>query len=315
MSSLKLKKRVQTKLFCQEWLQVEEYKHWLRNVISDPTKFKCIAYNSILTCGKSELTKHNLGPKHTRKSNVKGLHGCMSMTSFIKSNEQSENSKKEIINIKTAEIKLFSFFATNNIAFQTVDLLVPVLKQILPDSKIVEKVQLHRKKYTSIVKNIIAPVETYDTVSIIKNCHFSTLVDESTDISMHKFLCILVRYVQPDSGVVHTRLLELLPVNATDCRASKLYEEFKQCFASKNISLSNLISVASDGANVMVGKHNSFFTHLKRDNPDLILMQCICHSAPLAASKASQQLPRSPEDLIIETFQHISLVAQKELPY
>lgn len=161
------KKRVQTKLFCQEWLQEEEYKHWLRNVPSDPTKFKCIACNSILTCGKSELTKHSLGLKH--KSNVKGLRGGMSMTSFIKTDEQSENSKKDIINVKTAEIKLSSFFATNNIAFQTVDLLVPVLKQIFPDSKIMEKVQLHRKKCTSIVKNVIAPVETDDTVSIIKN--------------------------------------------------------------------------------------------------------------------------------------------------
>lgn len=227
----------------------------MRNVTNDPTKVKCIACNSILTCGKSELTKHSLGLKH--KFNVKGLRGGMSMTSFTKTNEQ--NSKKEIINVKSAEIKLSSFFATNNMAFQTVDLLVPVLKQIFPDSKIMEKVQLHRKKCTSIVKNVIAPVETYDTVSIIKNCHFSALVDESTDISMHKFLCILVRYVQPDSGVVHTRLLELLPVDATDCSASKLYEEFKQCFASKNISLSHLIGVASDGANVMVGKHNYFF--------------------------------------------------------
>ncbi|KAL5238898.1 hypothetical protein ACI65C_006308 [Semiaphis heraclei] len=67
------RKRVQTKLFCQEWLQVEEYKHWLRNVTTDPTKFKCIACNSILTCGNSELTKHSLGLKY--KSNVKGLRG------------------------------------------------------------------------------------------------------------------------------------------------------------------------------------------------------------------------------------------------
>lgn len=77
-----------------------------------------------------------------------------------------------------------------------------------------------------------------------------------------------------------------------------MYEEFKKRINSKQIPISSLIGIASDGANVMIGKNNSFFSHLQNDLPNLVLMQCICHSAALVASKAAEKLPRSTEDLI-----------------
>jgi len=88
-------------------------------------------------------------------------------------------------------------------------------------------------------------------------------------------------------------------------------EEFKNCLNLKQIPLQNLVSVASDGANVMIGNKNSFFSHLKSELPKLILMQCICHSAALAASKATQQLPRSPEDLLRLVSSYVSGSAKR----
>jgi len=70
------------------------------------------------------------------------------------------------------------------------------------------------------------------------------------------------------------------------------------CLSTKQIPLTNLFGGVSDDSNVMVEKINSFFAHLKNDLPNLVLMQCICHSAALIASKATAKLPRSPEDLI-----------------
>lgn len=177
-------------------------------------------------------------------------------------------------------------------------MLTPVLQDVFKDSKVAQNLKLHRKKCTSIINNVIHPVEIKETVEIIKTCPFSVLVDESTDISSHKFLCILVHYVHPKAGTVHTRLLELVAIDATDGSAKKVYEEFKSCLQSKQIPIKNLVGMASDGANMMVGKNNSFFSHLKKDCPNIVLMQCICHSAALVASKAAEKLPRSPEDLI-----------------
>lgn len=288
-------KRIQIKLFRQEWLEIKDFKYWLQELPNDKTKCKCVACNTVLVCGKSELEKHNLGKKHI--SNMKGLRGSKNMNLFVQ-NPMSDEKKKYETDVKRAEIKLSAFFANHNIAFQVVDMLTPVLKDIFTDSKIAQGIQLHRKKCTSIINNVIAPIEIEETVQIIRKCPFSVLIDESTDICTQKFLCVLVHYVHPEHGTVHTRLLELVGIDATDCSAVKMYGEFKKCLDSKQIPISNLIGVASDGANVMVGKNNSFFSHLQNDLPNLVLMQCICHSAALVASKATEKLPRSPEDLI-----------------
>lgn len=157
------------------------------------------------------------------------------------------------------QIKLLAYFANHNIAFQAVEVLTPVLQDIFKGSKVAQSLTLHRKKCTSIINNVLAPVEISETIEIIRTCPFSVLVDESTDISSHKFLCVLVHYVHPKAGTVHTRLLELVAIDATDGSAKKAYEEFKSCLQSKQIPIKNLVGMASDGANMMVGKNNSFF--------------------------------------------------------
>ena len=48
----------------------------------------------------------------------------------------------------------------------------------------------------------------------------------------------------------------------------------------------------------MIGNKNSFLIHLKVNVPQVIQLNCICHSAALVASKASEKLPRSCESLI-----------------
>lgn len=149
------------------------------------------------------------------------------------------------------------------------------------------------------------------TVQIIQKYPFSVLVDKSTDLSTHTFLYILVRFVHPDDGSIHTKLLELVAVDAKDCSAAKIYGEFKQCMMSKQITFSNIIGIAYDGAHVMIGKHNSFVSHLKSDAPNLIVLKCICHSAALIANKATTKLPRSPEDLIRSVYLYVSGSAKR----
>lgn len=83
-----------------------------------------------------------------------------------------------------------------------------------------------------------------------------------------------------------TRLLELVCLNATDCSASNIFQQFEECLKTKGIPISNIIGMASDGANVMVGERNSFVSRLKFCIPNLIFIKCICHSSALVASKA-----------------------------
>jgi len=79
---------------------------------------------------------------------------------------------------------------------------------------------------------------------------------------------------------------------------NNLYKTFKECFSEFQIPLQNLVGMASDNASVMIGSNNSFLTHLKVNVPQVIKLNCICHSAALIASKASEKLPGSCESLI-----------------
>jgi len=193
MSSLKKNHQEFTKknYSNQNWLLKNEFKLWLREVPSDNTKCKYIACNTILVSGKSEIVKHSVGIKH--KLNVKSIQGTKPAFSLsnVKEVETFQN------NVKVAEIKLASFFGEHNIAFQTVDHLTPVLQDIFPDSKICKAISLHRTKLTSIIKNVVAPVEINNTIDILKTNPFSVLVDESTDLTCSKFLCLLVRFGTP----------------------------------------------------------------------------------------------------------------------
>jgi hypothetical protein len=49
-----------------EWLDVPEFKDWLSPDPDSPYKACCLACNTILTAGKSELEKHVSGAKHEK---------------------------------------------------------------------------------------------------------------------------------------------------------------------------------------------------------------------------------------------------------
>jgi len=168
-----------------------------------------------------------------------------------------------------------------------VDHLIPRLKKIFGELKLARDIQIHRKKCTHIIKKIIAPTETSEVVKIIQTQPFSILVDKSTDICMNKFLCVLVRFVHPCT------LYRGYSNSAFGTCKFRCY-----CLRKKNIPISNIIGVASDGANVMIGENSSFVSRLKSLSPNLILMRCICHSSALIANKSCKMLPRSTEDLI-----------------
>lgn len=79
-------------------------------------------------------------------------------------------------------------------------------------------------------------------------------------------------------------MLELLPLDAKDCSARKIFEVFKNFLEDKNIG----ILLECDNASVMIEYNNSFMTYLKLEVPDLITLNCICHSSALIASKAKR---------------------------
>ncbi|XP_026669810.1 uncharacterized protein LOC113464417, partial [Ceratina calcarata] len=224
------------------------------------------------------------------------VYSDVASTSNSNNNDNSNLPHKD--KVKRAEIKLSAFFAEHNVAFCAVEHLVPLLKNVCTEPEVVQDLSLARHKCTKIVKNVIAKREVEKIVECLRTCKFSVLIDESTDISDRKLMCIVVKYVSPISRNVNTQLLELLSLDSTDCSASKIFETFKQFFTNKAIPLKNIVGLACDNASVMVGCNNSFMTFLKIEVPELITLKCICHSSALIASHACDQLPSACEKLV-----------------
>ena len=145
-------------------------------------------------------------------------------------------------NVKKAEIKLAAVFAANNIAFRVIDQLEPVLKEIFPDSKICQDINIKRTKCTEIVKNVLCKKETNDLVTHLSNNTFSVLLDESTDIGDYKSVAVLARFLNHDNKI-ETRLLELIQLDARDLGATALYNTFKACLERHKIPLQNIIGL------------------------------------------------------------------------
>lgn len=110
-------------------------------------------------------------------------------------------------------------------------------------------------KGNKLIKYVIGAASKEELLECIKNNNFSLLIDESTDISCEKNLCLVARYITEDFCVVDD-FLSLLTVK--EATAEALYSIIVNFFNENNVPYKkNMVGFASDGANNMMGKHNS----------------------------------------------------------
>ncbi|XP_047736335.1 SCAN domain-containing protein 3-like [Hyalella azteca] len=161
-----------------------------------------------------------------------------------------------------------------------------------------EKIRLHRSKCACLLKNVIAPSLRDVLSENLSGKKFSLIVDESTDVSVSKNLCILVRYFNDHSQHVETDLLALVPV--TDATGEVLFQEIEAVLHSFGQTFKNCIGFGADGASSLVGKNNSVFSRILQTNPKCILVKCICHSLALAVKHACEKLMADVGFLVTE---------------
>ncbi|XP_063990563.1 uncharacterized protein LOC135169455 [Diachasmimorpha longicaudata] len=299
VSSTRVSKK--RKIFQESWKHEPEFSGWVKRVDKYPNRVFCCACNKQIAAGKSELRKHAGTDRH-RDNMLKPNFIPGGPKLIDEGNAPEEDSSSVALAhqkaIKTAEILLANCIAERNVPISFIDYILPVMKRSFPDSIIAQDCSMKRTKCTNIITNILGKVANDNLVKILRINKFSILADETTDISKKKVFCVLARYVSPDSGNVHTELLDLLELDPTDGSAEKIYNSFQLSLREKQIPLQNIVGLACDNASVMIGVRNSFAQRLKLEVPNLILMNCICHSSAIVASKACSKLPNEPEELI-----------------
>lgn len=114
-------------------------------------------------------------------------------------------------------------------------------------------------------------------------------IDESTDRSNEKHIVVVVRYIDLVSAKLMTTFLKCKEVN--DCSAAGIYNVMTEILRDKNIPMTKVCGLGTDGASVMTGHLNGVTAQIHEDNPHCICTHCVCHRLALAVSQACKDIP------------------------
>jgi len=129
------------------------------------------------------------------------------------------------------------------------------------------------------------------------------LIDESTDISVTKFLGItVIYYFDREMGKTISSYLSLVKI--TSCDSQSITDALKDAIHNKGLQLKNLVGIGI--YYVMVGVNNRVYQKLKLEIPSLILIPYVCHLQLAESSAASEALPRYIDFLIKGTLNWFS---------
>lgn len=78
-------------------------------------------------------------------------------------------------------------------ALLTMDHLGEVIARNAKGSKL-GNIRMHRTKCTKILTNVVSPALKEELIADVQGKKFSLIVDETTDVSTEKQLCVIVRY-------------------------------------------------------------------------------------------------------------------------
>lgn len=293
----KSKSKSYSQRFRRKWKQS---RSWLKESTKGELFFTCTLCKKDYTAGLSEIQKHEKGQSHIKK--CKSIINQPTLSVFSQQNIKLNQS------VQAAEIRISSFIAEHNLSFRISDHLTQLIKSVSPDSKITPNITCGRTKCSNLIKNVTGNVMNQKLVTFLQKTSFSLIIDESTDKSAIKHLCLLVRL--NINGKFQDHFLSLLPLE--DATSLNIYNKITEYFVAKKIDYKkNMIGFAADGANAMMGRHNSVSTLFQNDIPNLFVQKCICHSFALCASYATRKILNNVEEFTRELFKYFQYSFKK----
>ena len=166
----------------------------------------------------------------------------------------------------------------------------------------VQSIHEHVAKYVEIPENwrsknyafefveCISFVLKTELMTELQNSAFhSLIIDESTDILIHKMLIVYFKYRFETEIVCKTtfggivKLSECNSISIVTAKKKKIYNE-------NGLDLQKMVMFTSDGASVMLGKNKVVAAILKREIPHLYEQHCVAHREDLAVEDAWKEL-------------------------
>ncbi|CAI5762014.1 coenzyme Q-binding protein COQ10 homolog B, mitochondrial isoform X1 [Podarcis lilfordi] len=157
----------------------------------------------------------------------------------------------------------------------------------------------HMEMNDSINVDIIDPTVHKELLRDIGNGHYSLIIDESSDASSQKQLCLMVRYFSDKLKCVVSSFVGLITFSDTD-----LITEALLSFLNENkLNIQKCVGIGADGLSASIcGHKNSLLKKFYELNPCGVFIKCTCHFIYLCLSRAIDVLPLNLEYMVAQTY-------------
>lgn len=209
------------------------------------------------------------------------------------------------------DLRLAVYIAAHS-AVRSMDHLGELLK-ILGKGSLLENLKMHRTKCSKLILNVIAPAMLHELIEDIGNQSYNLIMDESTDISVIKYLAFCVRYYSLTQKRIVTDFLGIVEVEKATGKI--LFNSTIEFLKKIGLNVENCIGIGSYNASNMTASEKGFFVFFNELVPRSQLIRCTCHSMHLCGSKASEQLPADLEFLVRESQNWFSKSALRRSQY
>ena len=245
-----------------------------------------------------KLCRVQVAPKVSRLADHEKSKGHSNRVNSAKNTMQISFTRTKIAEEKTKKLEIELAVAIScHCSTLAVDHLGEFMQKNGKGSAL-EDLQLHRTKCSKLITKVVSPALHESLKSHVAEKKYAILIDESTDISTNKHLCVLIRYYSESKAIIATDYVGLLPV--VGAKGSELFASLKAKLLEMGLKMSDCIGFASDGASAMIGQHDSVWSRVKAESPDCQLNRCICHSLALCTEKAFEKLPSNLGYLLAE---------------
>lgn len=284
------------KQYRKEWETDPELKVWI-GPAQDEGKARCKFCNTEIRAHLKDLRDHAATKKHTARCLAPSVKTFT--VSAAKVHDPPSSQKRR-------ELRIATYVACHT-SINAVD----ELSDILQDET--GAFQMHRTKCTAVIRSMLAPHFRAELREDVGDSPYSLYLDETTDITVNKLLCICIKYPSTTHDKFVSTYLGLVELMSGD--ASSVATAVMGFLDECGLSIAALVGIATDGASVMVGKHHSVYTLLRERQPTLKLIRCVCHSLDIVAHKAMARLPSHVEYLIRETYNWFAHSSKRQSDY